>query len=361
MRRTPLYDAHVAAKATLVEFAGWEMPVQYTGAVEETLQVRKKVGLFDLCHMGRLEVTGPEAVAAVDAIVSCGVAPLKQGVCKYGMICNDKGGVIDDILVYKDSDRVHVIINAGNRDRDFRHFLEQAGAFDCEVANLSDEQTMLAIQGPRALEMLKPLADSDIGALGYYRFGRAKVLGIPCLVSRTGYTGEDGFELFFPKKDARRMWDGLLDKGAAFELRPIGLAARDILRTEAGMPLYGHELDDDTTPLEAGLTFGVDLTKEFHGSKPMKAAKAKGFPRKLVGLRLDQRVARPGYAVLGGGKPIGKVTSGTPSPTLGTNIAMAWVPASFDPPGGSCEVDIRGKPSPAAIVPLPFYKRKKSK
>jgi aminomethyltransferase len=359
MRRTPLYDAHVAAKAVLVEFAGWEMPVQYTGAVEETKHTRTKAGLFDLCHMGRLEVTGPEAVKAVDSIVSCNVAKLKTGVCKYGILCNEEGGAIDDVLVYKDTDRVHVIINAGNRDRDFRHFLERCGSFDCEVANLSDEQTMLAVQGPRAAELVASLADTDIRTMGYYRFGRARVLGIPCLVSRTGYTGEDGFELFFPKADARKMWDGLLAKGKEADLRPIGLAARDILRTEAGMPLYGHEMDDATGPLEAGVKFGVDLTKEFLGSKALhKQAKA-GTKRKLVGLRLDQRVARPGYDVLLGGKKVGKVTSGTPSPTLGTNIAMAYVPPDFPGEGGACEVDIRGKPSPAVVTPMPFYKRQR--
>ena len=259
--------------------------------------------------------------------------------------------------MYRDTDRVHVVINAGNRDRDFRHFLERCGAFDCEVANMSDGQTMLAVQGPRAAALVASLADRDILAMGYYRFGRAKVLGIPSLVSRTGYTGEDGFELFFPGSDARAMWDGLMAKGKAADLRPIGLAARDILRTEAAMPLYGHELDDDTNPLEAGLKFGVDLTKEFLGSKPLKAGYEKGLPRKLLGLRLVERVARPGYPVLLDGKPVGKVTSGTPSPTLGVNIAMAFVQASFEAPGGKCQVDIRGRPSPAEVVPLPFYKR----
>jgi aminomethyltransferase len=360
MRRTPLYEAHVAAKATMVVFSGWEMPVQYTGGVEETKHCRTKAGIFDLCHMGRLEVTGPEAVKAVDSLVTCNVPKLKVGVCKYGILTNDRGGAIDDVLVYKDADRVHVIINAGNRDRDFRHFLERCGAFECEVRNLSDEQCMIAVQGPLAEAIVAPLCDADLKALGYYRFTRGKVLGVACLISRTGYTGEDGFELFFDKRESRRMWDGLLAAGKPSDLRPIGLAARDILRTEAGMPLYGHELDDDTNALEAGLSFGVDLNKEsFTGSVPFKAAVKAGLKRKLVGLRLDQRVARPGYAVLVGGKPVGKVTSGTPAPSLGFNIAMAFVDASFDPPGGRCEVDIRGKPSPAVVVPIPFYKRQR--
>ncbi len=361
MRRTPLYEAHVAANATMVDFSGWNMPVQYTGGVEETKHCRSKAGIFDLCHMGRLEVAGPEAVKAVDALVTCNVPKLKVGVCKYGILTNDRGGAIDDVLVYKDSDRVHVIINAGNRDRDFRHFLERCGAFECEVKNLSDEQCMIAVQGPASEAIVAPLSDADLRGLGYYRFTRGKVLGVPCLISRTGYTGEDGFELFFDKKHSRMMWDGLLEKGRARDLRPIGLAARDILRTEAGMPLYGHELDDDTHALEAGLGFGVDLTKEaFTGSVPFKAAVKAGLKRKLVGLRLDQRVARPGYPVLLGGKAVGKVTSGTPSPTLGFNIAMAFVDASFAPADGRCEVDIRGKPSPATVVPIPFYKRKRT-
>lgn len=360
MRRTPLYEVHPALGATMVDFAGWEMPVQYVGGVEETRHCRSALGIFDLCHMGRIEVVGPEAVKAVDALVSCNVAKLKLGVCKYGILTNEKGGAIDDVLVYRDEDRVHVIINAGNRDRDFRHFLDRCGAFDCEVVNQSDAQVMIALQGPRAEAMMAPITTADLKALGYYRFTRGKVLGIDCLISRTGYTGEDGFELFFPKARGLEMWKGLMEKGRAVDIKPIGLAARDILRTEAGMPLYGHELSDDINPLEAGLKFGVDLTKEYLGSKPIKEAFERGLKRKLVGLRLDRRVARPGYPVLDGGKPVGVVTSGTVSPTLGTNIAMAFVPASFDPPGGACEVDIRGKPSPAAVVKMPFYSRKRS-
>ena len=359
MRRTPLYEAHLAAGAVMVEFAGWHMPVQYGGTVEEARHVRTKAGIFDLCHMGRLVVAGPEGVAAVDSIASCNVPKLKVGACKYGILCNERGGAIDDILVYRDTDRVHVIINAGNRDRDFRHFLERCGAYECEVSNASDEQTMIAVQGPLAAAVVAPLFDGDLPSLGYYRFTHGKVLGVPCLVSRTGYTGEDGFELFFDRRNAMAMWNGLLEKGRGQDLRPIGLAARDILRTEAGMPLHGHELDDDTNPLEAGLGFGVDLEKEFLGASEVKAQARAGLRRKLVGLRLDRRVARPGYAVLLGGKPVGKVTSGTPSPTLGYNIAMAFVPPAFPPVGGECEVDIRGKPSPAVVVPIPFYKRKR--
>jgi aminomethyltransferase len=358
MKVTPLHDAHVAAGATMVDFAGWHMPVQYTSGVEETKHCRTKAGLFDLCHMGRLEVTGPEAVAAVDSLVTCNVPKLKVGVCKYGILANEKGGAIDDVLVYRDADRVHIIINAGNRDRDFRHVLEQAGSFDCEVANPSDDQCMLAVQGPNAHGLVAGLCDVDLAPLGYYRFTRGNVLGVPCLVSRTGYTGEDGFELFFPRAKSREMWDGLLARGKDADLRPIGLAARDILRTEAGMPLYGHELDDDTHPLEAGLSFGVDMKKEaFHGLEAMKKRLAAGLPRRLIGLRLEQRVARPGYAVLDGARKVGVVTSGTPSPTLGVNIAMAFVEAGWE--AAACAVDIRGKPSPAAVVPLPFYKRER--
>ena len=347
MRRTPLYEVHPAAGATMVDFSGWEMPVQYVGGVEETKHCRTAAGMFDLCHMGRLEVIGPEAVKAVDSLVSCNVEKLKFGVCKYGILTNEKGGAIDDVLVYRDVDRVHVIINAGNRDRDFRHFLERCGPFDCEVVNCSDTQAMIALQGPRAAELSIPLSNADLAGLGYYRFTRGKFLGIDCLISRTGYTGEDGFELFFDKRWGVEMWKGLMKEGRKVDLKPIGLAARDILRTEAGMPLYGHELSDDINPLEAGLKFGVDLKKEYLGAAAIRKDLEKGLKRKLVGLVLPLRVARPGYAVLDGTKPVGIVTSGTVSPTLGTNIAMAFVPAAFDPPGGKCAVDIRGKPSPA--------------
>jgi aminomethyltransferase len=360
LRRTPLFDVHVAAGARMVDFAGWEMPVQYIGPVEETRHVRSSVGLFDLCHMGRLEVIGPEAVAAVDAIVSCNAAKLATGACKYGLLCAENGGVLDDVLIYKDVDRVHVIINAGNRDRDFRHFLENAGPFDCEVRNLSDEQTMLALQGPRSAEALQHLTKTDLSTLGYYRFTRAVVDGLPCIVSRTGYTGEDGFELFFSPAEAVRMWNRLLEVGATAGMTPIGLAARDILRTEAGMPLYGHEITETINPIEAGLNFGVDLGKEFLGAAALRDVKTAGPARRLIGLTLAQRVARPEYPVLHGGKVVGVVTSGTPSPTTGTNIAMALVPAALATEE-QFDVDIRGKHSPATRVPLPFYKRNRKK
>jgi aminomethyltransferase len=361
LRRTPLFDAHVALGARMVDFAGWEMPVQYQGPVEETRHTRTAVGLFDLCHMGRLELTGREAVAAADAVASCNVGKLPVGACKYGLLCNETGGVLDDILAYRDADRVHLIINAGNRDRDHRHVLEQAGPFECEVANRSDEQTMLALQGRGSLEVLQPHCDRPLSGLGYYRFFHAKVAGVPALVSRTGYTGEDGFELFFTNREARRIWDLLLATGRAQDLKPIGLAARDILRTEAGMPLYGHEIDERTSPLEAGLDFGVDLAKDFLGASALRTLKERGLPRRLVGLTLGARVARAGYEVRQGGRTVGKVTSGTPSPTLGTNIAMALVEASVAGAADGWEVDIRGKPCPATPVPLPFYKRPRPK
>ncbi len=360
MRRTPLYEAHVAAGARMVDFSGWEMPVQYAGILEEAKHVRSAVGLFDLCHMGRLEVRGPEAVAAVDATVSCNTGKLPLGVCKYGLLCNEAGGVIDDVLVYRDRDLVHVIVNAGNRERDFRRVQETCGPFECEVASLSDDQTMLALQGPRSEALLQPLADADLKALGYYRFTRANVAGVPCLLSRTGYTGEDGFELFFAKGKARAMWDLLLAKGKGQDLRPIGLGARDTLRTEAGMPLYGHEMDEATNPLEAGLAFGIDLGKAFPGAAALRASKEKGLARRLVGLRLEtRRIARPGAEVRHGGKPVGKVTSGTHSPTLDASIAMAFVPTALSAAGGRLQVEIRGEEHPAEVIPLPFYKRKR--
>src|SRR5262245_63502551 len=258
MRQTPLHAAHVDAGARLVDFHGWEMPVQYTGILEEARLVRKHAGIFDLGHMGRLVVRGPDREALVEHVFSANLGKLKLGKAKYGFFLNEQGFPLDDVIVYRDKDVVHVVINAGNRDRDDAWVRERLAAkkFKATVENVSDAQAMIAIQGPESEPTLQPLAGTDLSAIPYYGFTTAKVCGVETLIARTGYTGEDGFEVFPPREHGRAYWDAILGAGKPFGVRPIGLGARDVLRLEAGMPLYGNELDLDISPLEAGLDFG---------------------------------------------------------------------------------------------------------
>lgn len=373
LKRTPLYEVHVGLQARMVDFGGWEMPVQYEGIVAEAQATRQRVGLFDIGHMGRLEIVGEDHVQAADWVVTCDVAKLGLGRCKYGIVSTARGTAIDDVLVYRDADRTHLVVNAGNRERDRDHVREQIAAkgFRASVIDAADPadpgigrsvlgvaQHMLSLQGPRSEALLARLVDgaTDLSKLGYYRFTRAKVLSIPALVSRTGYTGEDGFEVFLPAKEAEGAWAKALEAGVA----PVGLGARDTLRTEAAMPLYGNDLDATTTPLEAGLGFAVDLDKSpgFIGQEALKAAPP---ARRLTGLLLDtKRSPRPGHPVLLGGKPAGTVSSGTYSPTLGKSIAMAYLPRDAAAPGTPVEVDVRGRLEKGAVVSLPFYRRQKT-
>ncbi len=378
LKRTPLYETHVALGARMVDFGGWEMPVQYEGIIPEVEATRKRVGLFDIGHMGRLEVVGEDHVKAADWVVTCDVAALRPGRVKYGILSSERGTAIDDVLVYSDIDRTHIVVNAGGRDVDREHVREQVRAkgFQARVLDAPEPtavevgdlvirapQHMLALQGPRSQDVLQPLVDAstDLSRLGYYRMMRARVLDLPCVVSRTGYTGEDGFEVFYPREHARRMWDALLQQGERFGIRPIGLGARDTLRTEAGMPLYGHELDLETTPLEARLDFGVSLAKgPFLGKEALERQAREGLRKVLVGFEVDtKRVPRNGCPLLEAGEHVGVVTSGTWSPTLEKNIGMGFVPPRLSEVGSTFDVDIRGKVHVCTVVPLPFYKRKK--
>ena len=378
LKRTPLYESHVSLNARLVDFGGWEMPVQYAGIIEEAKATRTAVGLFDIGHMGRLEVIGPDHVKAVDWVVTCNVEKLAQGRCKYCIITTEKGTAIDDALVYRDSDRTHIIVNAGNRDIDRDHVREQikAQGFDAIAIDAADPadpnigksvlgvaQQMIALQGPNSEKLLQRIVPTtlDLSQVGYYRFIRGTVLSIPALISRTGYTGEDGFEIFFDRKESTRLWDVLLAQGRDLGVAPIGLGARDALRTEAGMPLYGHELDLNTTPVEARLGFGMNLDKPpFLGQAPLVAQKAAGPGKVLVGFEVDtKRVPRNGCDLVKGGEKVGYVTSGTWSPTLEKNIGMGFVPPALSEVGSTFDVDIRGKTHGCVVVPLPFYKRPK--
>jgi aminomethyltransferase len=313
--------------------------------------------------MGRLVLRGPAAGAACDRIVSQNVAKIPVGAIRYSLLCAPDGGVIDDVLVYRGQDEVHVVINAGNRAVDdawFRDHLEGSGV---AYENVSDAQTMLALQGPNSQQTLQGLCSLGLDGLKYYRFAPGRLLGrIDALVSRTGYTGEDGFELFFPIAEAGKVWTALLEAGAAHGLKPIGLGARDVCRTEAGMPLYGHEINREITPLEADLRFGIDLAKEFVGAKALRAQDAKGVPRRLVGLAVEgKRVPREGCAVRSGAEDAGVVTSGTFSPTLDRPIAMALVRTPLAREGMSLAVDLRGRDVAVKVEALPFYSRKRKK
>ena len=361
MRRTPLYEAHVEAKARLVDFHGWEMPVQYQGIIEETHQVRKRAGIFDLCHMGRLVVTGPDREALVEHVFSSNLGKMKLGKAKYGFLLNEQGFPIDDVIVYRGKDVVHVVINAGNREPDDRWVRERcaAGKFRATIANVSDEQAMIAIQGPASEQTMQPLCSVDLSQVPYYGFAEGTVCGVPTVIARTGYTGEDGFEVFPAKEHGRKVWDGMLGAGKPFHVCPIGLGARDALRLEAGMPLYGNEIDLTINPLEAGLDFGLDLTKDGTvGIPALRAKKAAGLSRRLVSFVAHSgRVPRHGYELYDGARKLGSIASGTASATLGKNIGTGFVPPTHAAVGTRFEMDVRGSRQPVQVVAGPFYKR----
>jgi aminomethyltransferase len=345
----------------MIPFAGYEMPVSYAGIVEEHRTVRAAVGLFDLSHMGEVQLRGPEALDFARYAVVSDPAALDPGQAQYSMLCTDAGGIIDDLILYRNDDGYLIVCNASNRDTVVAHLgtLRERGQFDVEIDDRSERTALIAPQGPRAAEMLRGLTDADVHGLAYYRSARATVAGVDCLLARTGYTGEDGFELFCDARRAERLWESLIEAGDSIGLRPCGLGSRDTLRLEAGMPLYGNELDAATNPYEANLGRVVKLDKgEFVGRAALAEVRRTGPRRKLIGLVMrEPGVPRHGYPVRIDGAEVGAVTSGTASPTLGMGIGMAYVPAGAVQPGGEAEVVIRGRPYRAEQVKLPFYKR----
>jgi len=361
LRRTPLYEVHRALGARMVPFAGWEMPVQYASILGEHRAVRSGVGLFDLSHMGELNVSGPDALAFLRVAVVTDPARLAAGQAQYSMICQADGGIVDDLIIYRVEDGYLVVCNAANRDADLAHLrtlLAESG-MDATLDDRSDATALVAPQGPRAAELLARLTDADLDELGSYHCMPGTVAGTACLIARTGYTGEDGFELFCDARRAKALWETLTEAGEPYGLRACGLGSRDTLRLEAGMPLYGNELDRRTNPYEANLGRVVKLDKgEFMGRAALGAIQQAGPQRKLVGLVMrDNAVARQGYPVLVEGKAVGTVTSGTASPTLHERIAMAYVPASAAAVGNGVEVVVRERPYAAEQVKLPFYRR----
>jgi aminomethyltransferase len=363
MRNTPLTEAHVAAGARMVDFFGWNMPVQYEGILDEVRRVRGRAGVFDLCHMGRLEVRGKDREALVEHVFSANLGKTKHGRAKYGLLLDERGYPIDDVLVYRDRDVVHVVINATGRGKDptWIESRRKAQGLQADVRDVSDAQAMIAIQGPASEAILQPLIGLDLSAIPYYGFANGPALGVPALIARTGYTGEDGFELFVEVAHARRVWDAILATGRSLEVAPIGLGARDTLRLEAGMPLYGQEISPDVHPLEADLGFGVDLSKkDTVGIPALAARKAEGFPRRAVSLVGEAgRVARHDARLFRDGKDVGFVTSGSFSPTLDRSIARGLVAADAAALGTTLEAEVRGKRYPMKVVPSPFYRRKR--
>jgi aminomethyltransferase len=347
----------------MVPFAGWEMPVQYAGVIEEHRAVRTAAGLFDVSHMGEVRVKGSGAEAFLQGLTPNDVSKLPPGRAHYSGLLTEDGTYIDDLLIYRlAADDFLVVVNASNAPRDFEWIASRAaGAAGVTVADESDRYALLALQGPKAVEILEPLATAGATALRYYGFQQGEVAGRPALISRTGYTGEDGFELYVAPEHAAEIWRRLLEAGAGRGLAPAGLGARDTLRLEAAMALYGHEIDETTTPFEAGLGWVVKLDKgDFLGRAALAAQQERGLARKLVGFEVQGRgIARQGHTVVSDGQTVGTVTSGTWSPTFEKALGMAYVPVELAAPGTALALDVRGKSVPAVVVEVPFYRRRK--
>ena len=364
LKRTPLNEVHRAGGAKMVDFGGWDMPVQYSGLVDEHNTVRNAVGLFDVSHMGEIEIRGPEALKLVDYVSTNAASKLKTGQAHYSGLLYEHGGFVDDILVHKVADdSFFICVNASNQEKDFEHIqaIKSAGTFDCEVEFASPKYAQIAIQGPRALETAQPLTDSVLGAVKYYWFTDGTFAGVPARMARTGYTGEDGFEIYVAPEHAVGTWNAIMESGKEFGIKPAGLGARNTLRLESKMALYGHEIDATITPFEADLAWIVKLDKgDFVGSAALRKQFEQGITRKLTAFEMRGRgIGRDGYEVLVNGEPAGWVTSGSPSPTLNKNIGLCYLPIQYAKPGQKIEIMIRNQAVEAETVPAPFYKRVK--
>ena len=359
LARTPLHEEHLRAGGRMVPFAGYEMPVQYKRGIRaEHHAVRERAGLFDVSHMGEFEVRGAQSLDLVQWLTTNDARRIEVGQAQYSLLCDEAGRVLDDLLVYRFEDRYLLVVNAANRAKDWAWVSRHAARFDCRVRDLSDRTALLALQGPRAAAALGGLADVDLEAVGYYRFTTGEVAGVPAMVARTGYTGEDGFELYLDAGDASGVWRALLDAGGGQGVEPAGLGARDSLRLEMGYALYGNDLDEEHTALESGLGWVVKPGKgDFSGREALVRQKAEGIPRRLVGLRLLERgFPRPGYGIVAEGEVAGALTSGTVSPSLGEGIAMGYLPAALAAPGTRVAVRIRRADVPAVVARPPFYR-----
>ena len=361
LKKTPLNETHRVAGARMVDFGGWDMPVQYSGIIEEHLAVRTAVGLFDVSHMGEIEIRGAQAQDFVNAITTNNAARLGVGQAHYSGLLYEHGGFVDDILVHKVAeDSFFLCVNASNQDKDYAHITAH-NRWNAQVEDAGARYAQIAVQGPKALATLQKLTPVDLSAIRYYWFLDAEVSGRPARIARTGYTGEDGFEIYIPPDEAPARWSELMEAGREFGIKPCGLGARNTLRLEAKMALYGHEIDASLTPLEADLAWMVKFDKgDFIGREALEQQKSRGLKRKLVGFEMRGRgIGRDGYEVRVDGQPAGWVTSGGPAPSLNRNIGLCYLPIHLAEPGRTIEVMVRNQPVEAVTVPTPFYKRAK--
>ncbi len=364
LKRTPLYDFHVSAGGRMVDFAGWEMPIIYRSIVEEHDQTRNSGSMFDVSHMGRLYFSGPDAGAFLNKIVTRNLSDQAVGQCRYSLVCKSDGGVLDDVIVSRGEKEWILVCNASNRDKIVSHLasVRSTSELSFDITDQTEATAMIALQGPKVLDKLNESLPVDLKTLKRYHFVQITVMMVPLTIFRSGYTGEDGAEIILPARMApmaMKMIGSKLDAPDAV-IKPAGLGARDTLRLEAAMPLYGHELNEQSDPLSAGLGWAVDLTKDFIGAAALRNIKEKGNARKLVGLELEgKRIARQGTQVKQGDKVVGEVTSGTLSPTLQKSIALAYVNADVSDEGTQLAADLKGTANPARIVKLPFYKKRK--
>src|SRR5687767_13442265 len=366
LKKTPLNDAHRALGGKMVDFGGWDMPVQYAaGVIGEHMATREKAGLFDVSHMGEIWVEGHDAIAFVNRLTTNDVTKLVDGQAHYSALTNEKGGVVDDLLVYRfDLNKLLLVVNAGTTEKDWNWITSHKKDENIALTNASADYCQIAVQGPKAVGIVQSLSDTDLTDIKYYHFTMGRVDGVESIISRTGYTGEDGFEVYADEKYARQLWDKILetgDYGKDDGILPCGLAARNTLRLESAMSLYGHELSDDITPLEANLGWITKLQKgEFIGRDALTEKKESGLSRRIVGFEMTQPgIARDGFDVYIADKRVGYVTSGSPAPFLKKNIGLAFLPAEFANDGQEIKIDVRGKHLSAKVVPTPFYKRQK--
>ncbi len=359
--RTPLYDSHVRLGAAMVDFGGWDMPVQYTNVIEEHNATRNNAGLFDICHMGEIMIEGKDAAKLIRRAMTRNVEKIPEGKMVLGVMCNENGGILDDLTIYRHSaEKYMVVVNASNERKDFEWIQKvcREGNFEAQVANISARTAKLDLQGPTAQKILQKITGSDLGQIGFYEFMECKVDGLPSVVSRSGYTGEDGFEIYFDWDGAPKVWDSLLLHGKDEGLKPCGLGARDTLRLEAAMNLYGHEMDETRSPLESRYSWVLDFENDFIGKEAILRQKEQGIREKLAGFEMvDRAIARNGYKVFDSQGQAGFVTSGSMSPTLKKALGLCYIKTEHATPETVFEVEVREKKYRAKTVKLPFYKR----
>lgn len=365
VKKTPLCDEHIKLGAEMVDFAGWYMPIKYEGLVPEHQAVRNEAGLFDVSHMGEVEITGKDAESYVQNLVSNNVKAIEDTQIMYTHMCYPEGGTVDDLLVYKfKSDHYYLVINASNIDKDYQWMLDQKGSYEVEIVNLSDETAEVALQGPNAQKILQKLTDTDLNAIKFFYCNRGVMVdGVKCLVSRTGYTGEDGFEIYMDPKDAAKVWCAILEAGKEDGVKPAGLGCRDTLRFEVALPLYGQELSKEISPLQAGLGMFVKLDNDdFIGKEVLVKQKTEGLGKKIVGFEMTENaIPRHGYPVLADGKVIGEVTTGYLSPSVNKSVGLAFIDAEYGALGTELEIQVRKKTKKAVVTSKRFYKKNYAK